>query len=106
MSLQQVLGFPEFGASLPYHQMHFTPPPLFRSSASLLIEARQAHAHLQQLRMVPFYPDMHMVPGYGQYPIPMVSAPQYDPSATSLALAFSRIEEDEAARARRRSLYM
>jgi hypothetical protein len=103
MSLHQALAYPAFGACLPHHRVQFAPPPLFRSSASLLMEARQAQA---QLRMVPFYPDMHTVPGFGRHHIAMVSAPQNISSATAMALAFSCMEQDQATRAQTRSLYM
>jgi hypothetical protein len=106
MSLQQVLAFPTFGASLPYHQAQFTPPPPFRSSASLFVEAQQAQARLQQLRMAPFYPETHMTAGFGQHHIPMVGAPQNISNATAMALALSRVEQDQATLARSRSLYM
>jgi hypothetical protein len=111
MSLQHLLAYPTFGASL-QHQAQFAPPPLFRTSAGLLIEAQhqaqiqaQAQAQLQQqLRMAPlFYPEMHMVAGFGQHH--MVSGPQNVSSAASMALAFSRAEQDQAALARSRSLY-
>jgi hypothetical protein len=103
MSLQHLLAFPTFGASL-QHQAQFAPPPPFRSSASLLMEAHQAQAQLQlqQLRMVPFYPEMHMAPGFGQHHIPMVSGPQ-NVSSAAMALAFSRAEQDQASLAQ--SLY-
>jgi hypothetical protein len=111
MSLQHLLAYPTFGASL-QHQAQFAPPPLFRTSAGLLIEAQhqaqiQAHAQAQlqqqqQLRMTPlFYPEMHMVAGFGQHHM----VPQNVSSATSMALAFSRSEQDQAALARSRSLY-
>jgi hypothetical protein len=116
MSLQQVLAFPTFGASLPYHQAQFAPPPPFRSSASLLMEAQQAQ--LQQLHAVPFYPKTHMTAGFGQHQIPvasgvgfgqhhvpMVGCSQYDPS-TAIAMALSHIEQDQAALVRSRSLFM
>jgi hypothetical protein len=103
-SLQQLLAFPAFGTSL-QHQAQFIPPPLFRSSASLLMEAQQAQAQAQlqqQLRMVPsFYPD-YMIAGYGQHHPPLVSGPQ-NVSSAAMALAFSRAEQDHAARTR--SLY-
>jgi hypothetical protein len=107
LSLHQLLAFPAYGAPL-QHQTQFAPPPLFRTSASLFMEAQykaQAQAQLQQqLRMVPsFYPEMHMVAGFG-YPIPMVSGPQ-NVSGAAMALAFSRDEHDQAALARSRSLY-
>jgi hypothetical protein len=120
MSLQQVLSYPTFGASLSHQQVQFAPPPLFSSSANLLMEAQQAQAQAQrqQLRMVPFYQDMHTVAGFGQQNIPMASDidfgqrhmpmvgwPQYDPS-TAIALALSHIEQDQATLARSRSLYM
>jgi hypothetical protein len=107
MSLQHLLTYPTFGAPL-QHQTQFAPPPLFRTSAGLLIEAQhqaqvQAQAQLQQqLRMAPlFYPEMHMVAGFGHHHIPMVPAPQNGPSAASMALAYS----DQASLARSRSLY-
>jgi hypothetical protein len=107
MLLQQLLAFPTFGASIP-HQAQFAPPPLFRSSASLLMEAHLAQAQLQQLRMVPFYPEMQMGAGFGQHHIPMVSDPQ-NVTSTAMALAlsrvFSRVDQDQAALARSRSLY-
>jgi hypothetical protein len=107
MSLHNMLAYPAYGISLPHHQVRVAPPPLFRSSASLLMEARQAQqARLQQLRMVPFYPDMHTVPGFGQHHIPMVSAPQNISNANAMALAFSCLEQDQATRAQTRSLYM
>jgi hypothetical protein len=109
MSLQHLLNFPTFGASL-QHQTQFAPPPLFRTSAGLLIEAQhqaqiQAHAQAQlqqQLRMAPlYYPEMHMASGFGQHhTIPMVPGP---PSAASMAFAIS--QQDQAALARSRSLY-
>jgi hypothetical protein len=105
LSLQQLLAFPTYGSSLQHHQAQFAPPPLFRSSASLLMEAQQAQAQLQQLHMVPFYPEMHMVAGYGQHHIPMMPGPP-NVSSTAMALALSRIEQDQAALARSRSLYM
>jgi hypothetical protein len=118
MSLQQVINYPGFSASLPHQQVQFVPPPLFRSSASLLVEAQQNQAQLQQLRMVPFYPDMHTIPGFGQHNIPMASGidfgqryipmvgcPQYDPS-TAIALALSHIEQDQGTFIRSRSLYL
>jgi hypothetical protein len=105
LSLEQLLGFPLFGASL-QHQSQFAPSPLFRSSASLLMEAHQAQ--LQQLRMVPFNPEMHMVAGFGQHHIPMVSGPQ-NVSIAAMAFALSRglsqDERDQAALARLRALY-
>ena len=106
MSLQHLLTFPTFGASL---QQQFAPPPLFRTSAGLLMEAQhqaqvqaRAHAQLQQqLRIAPlYYPEMQMVAGFGQHHIPMVPGP---PSAASMAFAFS--QQDQAALARSRSLY-
>jgi hypothetical protein len=101
-SLQQLLAFPSFGASL-QHQAQFVPPPLFRSSAGLLMEAQQAQAQLQQLRMVPFYPDYMIAGGYGQHHhMPLVSGPQ-NVSSAAMALALSRAEQDQAARTR--SLY-
>jgi hypothetical protein len=103
MPLHQALAYPAFGAPLPHHQVQFAPPPLFRSSASLLMEARQAQA---QLRMVPFYPETHTIPGFGRYHIPMVSAPQNISSTTAMALAFSCMEQDQATRAQTRSFYM
>jgi hypothetical protein len=107
LSLHQLLGFPVFGAPL-QHQAQFAPPPFFRSSASLLMEAQQqaqVQAQLEhQLRMVPFYPEMHMAAGFGQHHIPMVSGPQ-NVSSAAMALAFSRAEQDQAALARSRSLY-
>jgi hypothetical protein len=112
-SLQHLLAFPTFGASL-QQQTQFAPPPLFRTSAGLLIEAQhqaqvQAQAQLQQqLRMTPlFYPEMHMVAGFGHHHIPMVPPPQNVSSAASMALvAYSRVkQEDQAALARSRSLY-
>jgi hypothetical protein len=122
MSLRQVLSYPTFGASLSHQEVQFAPPPLFSSSANLLMEAQQAQAQAQaqrqQLRMVPFYQDMHAVAGFGQQNIPMASDidfgqrhmsmvgwPQYDPS-TAIALALSHIEQDQATLARSRSLYM
>jgi hypothetical protein len=110
MSLQHLLAFPTYGASL-QHQTQFAPPPLFRTSAGLLMEAQhqhqaqvqaQAQAQLQQqLRMAPlYYPEMHMASGFGQHHIPMVPGP---PSAASMAFAFS--QQDQAALARSRSLY-
>jgi hypothetical protein len=60
-----------------------------------------------------FYPETHMVAGFGQRHIPMASGigfgqhhtPQYDPSA-AIALALSHIEQDQAALVRSRSLCM
>jgi hypothetical protein len=101
LSLQHLLAFPTFGASHP-HQAQFAPPPPFRSSASLLMEAHQAQAQLQQLRMVPFYPEMQMAAGFGQHHIPMVSGSQ-NVSSAAMALAFSRVEQDQASLAQ--SLY-
>jgi hypothetical protein len=111
MSLQQVLAFPTYGAPLQHHQAHFAPPPLFRGSASLLMEAQQAQ--LQQLHAVPFYPETRIDSGFEQHHIPMASGigfgqhhiPQYDPS-TAIALALSHIEQDQAALVRSRSLFM
>jgi hypothetical protein len=106
MPLQQVLAFPTFGASLPHHQAQFAPPPLFRSSASLLVEAQHAQARLQQLRMSQFYPGTHMTAGFGQHHIPMVAVPQNFSNAAAMAMALSHIEQDQAALLRSRSLFM
>jgi hypothetical protein len=101
MSLHQLLTFPTFGAPL-QHQTQFA----LRSNANPLMEAQynaQAQAQLQQqLRMAPLlYPEMHTTSGFGQHnTIPMVCGAQHFPSAASMALAFSHVEQDQAALAR------
>jgi hypothetical protein len=101
MSLHQLLTFPTFRASL-QHQAQFA----LRSNGNILMEAQykaQAQAQLQQqLRMAPLlYPDMQMASGFGHHhTIPMVSGAQHFPSAASMALAFSHVEQDQAALAR------
>jgi hypothetical protein len=113
LSLQQLLAFPALSAPLQHHQAQFAPPPLFRSSASPLAEAQHAQARLQQLHAVPFYPETHMVAGFGQHNNSMASGigfgqhhiPQYD-SSIAIALALSHIEQDQAALLRSRSLFM
>jgi hypothetical protein len=110
LSLQHLLAYPTFSGSL-QHQTQFAPPPLFHSNASLLMEAQyKAHAEAQlqqQLRMAPlYYPEMHTASGFGQrHTIPMVPGSQNFPMSASMALAFSHVEQDEAALARSRSLY-
>jgi hypothetical protein len=109
LSLHQLLESPAYGASL-QHLTQFAPPLPFHTSASLLMEAQykaqeQAQLQLQLRSGVPsFYPEMHMVAGFGQHHIPMVSGPQ-NVMGAAMALAFSRVEHDQAALARSRSLY-
>jgi hypothetical protein len=108
LSLRQLRGFRALDASL-QHQGQLAPPPLFRSSASLLQQQAQTQAQAQaqfqhQLRMLPFYPETGMGASFGQNHIPMVSGAQHASSA-AMALAFSRIEQDQATLARSLSLY-
>jgi hypothetical protein len=99
LSLQHLLAFPAFGASLP-RQVQFAPPPLFHGSANHLMEAH----HLQQLRMARLRQEMHGLTSFGQHHIPIVSGPE-NVSIAAMALALSRAQQDPAALARSRFLH-
>jgi hypothetical protein len=99
---EQPFGSSIFAASL-LHQAQFGSPSLFYPSTNPnhLVEAQQAqaHAHLQRLRMAPFHQEMQMGSGFGQYHI---TGRQDDVSA-AIALAVSRVKQDQAALAWSRS---
>jgi hypothetical protein len=91
-----------FAASL-LQQAHFAPPPLFYPSIipNHLMEAHQAQtqSHLQRLRMTPFHQEMQDGAGFGQYHI----SGRQDDATAALALALSRVKQDQAALAWSRS---
>jgi hypothetical protein len=95
MSLQQLLAFPAFGASLPHHQAQFAPPPLFQTSADYLMEARQAQAQLQQLRVARLRDEMQVLASFGQQNVSMVS--DRHPSPAMMAIALPHAQQDLAA---------
>jgi hypothetical protein len=97
MSLQQLLAFPAFGASLQHHQAQLAPPPLFQTSANYLMEARQAQAqaHLQHLRVACLREEMQVLASFGQQNMSMVSDRHASPAM--MAIALPRAQQDSAA---------
>jgi hypothetical protein len=59
------------------------------------VEAQQAqaHAHLQRLHMAPFHQEMQMGAGFGQYHI----TGRQDDATAAIAMAVSRVKQDQAA---------
>jgi hypothetical protein len=103
LSLQQLLAFNAFGASLPHHAQ-FAPPPLFHGSANRLMEAHQTQAHLQHLHMARLREEMQGLTSFGQQNIPMISGHQ-NVSIAAMALALSRAQQDPASLARSQFLH-
>jgi hypothetical protein len=94
LSLQQLLTSTFAWSHL--QQPNVASPPLFHTSANILMEARhaqQGQTYFQRLRKIPFPAEMQMVAGLGQY---RVSGRQ-DDSTKARALALSCVEQDQAA---------
>jgi hypothetical protein len=94
---EQPFGSSAFAASL-LQQTQFALPSLIYPSTNPnhLMEAHQAqaHAHLERLRMAPFHQEMQMGgAGFGQYHI----TGRQDDATAAIALAVSRVKQDQAA---------
>jgi hypothetical protein len=89
LSLQQLLSFPAFGASLP-RQAQFAPLPLFHTNANHLMEAQQAQARLQRLRIARLRQEMQVLANFEQLS-------DRHASTAMMAVALPRAQQDAAA---------
>jgi hypothetical protein len=76
-------------------QQQLAPPPLFNTSARLLLEASQRQAKLQRFRVVPLHLEMGTITSFGPHNGPMVSG--RNDLITAMALALVRANQDPAA---------